>query len=191
MNARATAPDLDSFIAEMPKAELHVHLEGTLQPSTAIELARRHGLVDTLPTTDPVKLADWFEFRDFKDFVTVIRAIQKLIRTADDFALVAYQTGADMAEQNIRYRELTVSPYNHTHIFDKGLAIADILTGLEEGRRSARADFGVEMRWVFDISRNFCFSGPNRVYDPEPATTTLSYALAGQEYGVVALGIGG
>ena len=191
MNARATAPDLDSFIAEMPKAELHVHLEGTVQPATAIEMARRHHLVHTLPTTDPGRLAEWFEFRDFADFIRVIGAVQNLIRTSDDFALVAYQAGADMAEQNIRYRELTVSPYNHTHIFDKGLAVADILTGLEEGRRSARADFGVEMRWVFDISRNFCFSGPNRVYDPEPATTTLRYALAGQEYGVVALGIGG
>lgn len=188
---RACPPDLDGFIAEMPKAELHVHLEGTVQPGTAVELARRHGLENTIPTTDPARLRDWFVFRNFKDFIRVISAIQNLIRTADDFALVVYEAGADMAEQNIRYRELTVTPYNHTHVFDKGLTIGDILAGLDEGRDSARADFGVEMRWVFDIPRNFSFSGPNGIYDPGPAETTLSYALAGQEHGVIGLGIGG
>ena len=191
VDERATPGDPDGFIADMPKAELHVHLEATLRPSTTIELARRHDLVRTLPTTDPARLADWFEFRNFADFVRVIKAIQNLIRTSDDFALVTYQAGAEMAEQNIRYRELTVSPYNHTHIFDKGLSIGEILGGLDEGRRSARADFGVEMRWVFDVARNFCFSGPNGVYDPDPAETTLRYALAGREYGVIGLGIGG
>ena len=187
----AAPPGLGGFIAEMPKAELHVHLEATVQPSTAVELALRHDLAHTLPITDPARLADWFEFRNFADFVRVIKAIQNLIRTPDDFALITYQAGADMAEQNIRYRELTVSPYNHTHIFDKGLAFQDILDGLEEGRRSVKADFGVEIRWVFDIARNFCFSGPGRVYNPAPAEVTLRYAIAGQEYGVIGLGIGG
>ena len=166
MKGEAAATDLDRFIAEMPKAELHVHLEGTLQPATAVELARQHDLIHTLPTTDPARLADWFEFTDFADFIRIIRAIQNLIRTSHNFAMVAYQAGAAMAEQNIRYRELTVSPYNHTHIFDKGLTIGAILAGLDEGRKSAKADFGVEMRWVFDIARNFCFVGQDRTYDP-------------------------
>ena len=183
--------DLVRLVAEMPKSELHIHLESTTQPSTAVELARRHDLTHTLPTTDPDRLSDWFEFRNFADFIRVIKAIQNLIRTPDDFTLITYQTGADMAEQNIRYRELTVSPYNHTHIFDKGLAFGDILDGLEEGRQSVRTDFGVEIRWVFDIARNFCFTGPGGSYDPAPAETTLRYALAGMEHGVVGLGIGG
>lgn len=190
-NESRVPADRGSFIAEMPKAELHVHLEGTVRPATAVELAQRHGLEDTIPTTDPAKLSDWFVFRNFKAFIGVITAIQNLIRTADDFALIAHEAGADMAEQNIRYRELTITPYNHTHVFDKGLGVADILAGLDEGRDRARADFGVEMRWVFDIPRNFSFSGPYGVYDPEPADITLGYALAGQEHGVIGLGIGG
>ena len=191
MTEGAIPAKLDTLIAQMPKAELHVHLEGSIRPATAVELARRHGLATTLPTTDPARLADWFVFRNFNDFIRVIRSIQDLIRTSDDFALVVYEAGADMAEQNIRYRELTVTPYNHTHIFDKGLTIGDILRGLDEGRRSARDDFGVEIRWVFDIPRNFSFSGPGGTYDPEPAEVTLRHALAGQEYGVIGLGIGG
>ena len=191
VNQSAASPDLAGFVAKMPKAELHVHLEGTVQPSTAVELAVRHDLTHKLPTTDPEQLAGWFEFKDFPDFIRVIVAIQNLIRTPDDFALVTYQAGADMAEQNIRYRELTVSPYNHTHMFGKSISFDQILDGLEEGRRSVRADFGVEIRWVFDIGRNFCFLGAYGLYDPEPADTTLGYALAGQEYGVIGLGIGG
>jgi aminodeoxyfutalosine deaminase len=162
-----------------------------LQPETAVALASRHDLVDTLPTTDPTQLGKWFEFTDFAHFVEVILAVQNLIRTADDFALVAYQAGAAMAEQNIRYRELTVSPYNHTDVLDKGLTIDAILRGLEEGRQSAKRDFGVEMRWVFDIARNFCFVGPSRDYDPHPAETTLRFALDGLDHGVIALGLGG
>lgn len=113
----------------MPKAELHVHLDATMQPTTVVELARRHDLVHTLPTTDPDRLADWLVFRSFADFIRVIKAIQNLIRTPYDLALVTYQAGAEMAEQNIRHRELTVSSYNHTHIYDKSLSIGAILGG--------------------------------------------------------------
>ena len=175
----------------MPKAELHVHLEGSLQAETALELAQRHGLEATLPTTDPDELAEWFVFTDFAHFVDVILAVQNLIRTADDFALVTYQAGAEMAAQNIRYRELTVSPYNHTDVLDKGLSIDDILEGLDDGRRRAERDFGVRMRWVFDVARNFCFTGEGRAYDPTPAETTLRFALAWRDHGVIALGLGG
>ena len=139
----------------------------------------------------PEGLQDWFTFTDFPHFVEVILAVQNLIRTKEDFALVAYENGAAMHAQNIRYRELTVSPFNHTTVLDKGLAIDDILAGLEEGQQQAKADFGVEMRWVFDIARNFCFSAPNSGYDHHPAEETLKYAIAGQEVGVVALGLGG
>ena len=191
MKDELPSTDLEELVSEMPKSELHVHLEGAVRPATVVELARRHRLEDTLPTTDPGRLADWFVFKNFRDFIRVIQRVQKLIRTSDDFALVTYEAGADMAKQNIRYRELTVTPYNHTHVYDKGLSIGDILRGLDEGRRSARSDFGVEIRWVFDIPRNYCFSGPGGLYYPDPAEVTLSYALAGQEYGVIGLGIGG
>ncbi len=191
MPGEPSTTDPDRLIAAMPKAELHIHLEGSVKAATVVKLARRHRLENTLPTTDPDLLAEWFAFKDFKDFIRVIRSIQNLIRTPDDFALVTYEAGIDMAEQNIRYRELTVTPYNHTHIYDKGLTIGDILRGLDEGRRSARSDFGVEIRWVFDVSRNFSFSGPGGAYDPEPAEVTLRQALAGQEHGVIGLGIGG
>ena len=182
---------LKQFIHDMPKAELHVHLEGTVQPEILMQLADRNRLLGSLPSDKVEDIQDWFRFRDFSHFVEIILMIHNLIRTAEDFALIVYENGAIMKEQNIRYQELTVSPYNHTHILDKGIGINDILAGLEEGRHRARSDFGVEMRWIFDIARNFCFESDNDGYDPNPAEETLKYALAGQDYGVIGLGLGG
>jgi aminodeoxyfutalosine deaminase len=100
-----------------------------------------------------------------------------------------------MAAQNIRYRELTFTPFTHTDYQRKGLTIDDLLAGLEAGRAAARARYGVEMRWVFDIPRNVSFGpadgsqvGP---YDPYPAERTLAYAIQGQAHGVVGFGLGG
>lgn len=179
-----------AFIRAMPKAELHVHLEGAIQPETLLELARRHQRLDALPATDLAGLRRWFTFTDFPHFIQIYLTISDLLRTPDDFALIAYACGADMAAQNIRYRELTFTPFTHTDLQNKNLTIADLLQGLEAGRRQAQRDFGVEMRWVFDIPRNVSFrNGGN--YDPYPAERTLAYALAGQAQGVVGFGLGG
>jgi aminodeoxyfutalosine deaminase len=180
---------LSSFLHSMPKAELHVHLEGSVDAQTLLELAARHQALDQLPAQDVEGLRRWFIFRDFPHFVSVYMAIQSLIRTADDFATIVYRCGEDMAAQNICYRELTVTTYTHTDMQPKGLSIEAILDGLEEGRQRAKSAFGVEMRWIFDVPRNASFTPGG--YDPRPAEVTLSHALAGRSYGVVGFGLGG
>lgn len=182
---------LTNYIQQMPKAEIHIHLEGAIQPKTVLELARRHKKLTTLPSNTEAGLRRWFSFTDFPHFVEVYLTIQDLIRTADDFALIVYENGADMAAQNIRYRELTVTPYTHTDYQDKGLDFAELFEGLENGRLQAKKEFGVEMRWVFDIARNLT-DKPDGSYDPAPAEKTLEYALEGKAKGsVVGLGLGG
>lgn len=185
-----TQPDLLAWIQTMPKAEIHIHLEGAIQPHTLLELARRHQRLNTLPATDVAGLQQWFTFRDFRHFIEIYWTISDLLRTPEDFALAVYDCGADMAAQNIRYRELTFTPFTHTDLQQKGVTIADLLAGLEAGRQQARRDFGVEMSWVFDVPRNTSFRrGGN--YDPYPAECTLAYAVAGQDQGVVGFGLGG
>lgn len=203
------------FIQAMPKAEIHVHLEGAIQPETLLELARRHRREDQLPTTDLDGLRRWFTFTDFPHFIQIYWTISDLLRTPEDFALIVHACGADMAAQNIRYRELTFTPFTHTDLQDKNLTITDIFEGLEAGRAEAKRDFGVEMRWIFDIPRNTSFKpwhklsrvrGMVRVvdaqlrrfglrtkeyYTPYPAERTLAYALAGQDKGVIGFGLGG
>ncbi len=181
---------LADFIRTMPKAEIHIHLEGAIQPETVLELARRHAKTESLPATDIPSLRRWFTFTDFPHFIRVYLTIQDLIRTAEDFELIVYELGADMAAQGILYREATVTPYTHTDHLDKGLTIDEILQGLEAGRQRARQEFGVEIGWVFDIPRNFGFAKDGR-YHPQAADRTLEFALAGLERGVVGFGLGG
>ena len=188
MNAKNS---LGKYIQEMPKAEIHIHLEGSIQPQTVLTLAERNNMLDTLPSHDVEGLAKWFTFKDFKHFIKVYLTIQDLLRTPDDFSLIVYECGADMAAQNIRYREVTVTPHTHIEYLDKGLKMGDIMDGLEDGRRRAKEDFGVEIRWVFDIARNLCFPNGGGKYDPRPAQQTLKYAVAGRKRGVVGLGLGG
>lgn len=180
---------LANFIQQTPKAEIHIHLEGSIQPATVLKLAERHNQTHRLPGATVQALENWFTFTDFPHFIQIYVTIQDMIRTADDFELIVYECGADMAAQNIRYREITVTPFTHTHYLDKGLTIDQVLAGLNAGRLRAKQDFGVEMRWVFDIPRNFAFQ--NGTYNPESANITLSYALAGQNQGVVGFGLGG
>ena len=180
---------LTNFIQHLPKAEIHIHLEGAIQPGTVLKLAQRHNKLSSLPSDNEAGLRQWFNFTDFPHFLEIYLTIQNLICTADDFALIVHENGADMAAQNIRYREITLTPYTHIDHQDKGLSFDDLLRGLEDGRSQAKADYGVEIRWVFDIHRNLSFS--NGRYDPQPAEKTLAYALEGKDVGVVGFGLGG
>ncbi len=185
------ADKLTNLIQNMPKAEIHIHLEGAIQPKTVLKLAQRHNKLGSLPSDNEAGLRRWFTFTDFPHFIQVYMTIQDLIRTADDFALIVYENGADMAAQNIRYREITVTPYTHTDHQSKGLSFADLLQGLEDGRSQAKKAFGVEMRWVFDVPRNLSFNNGGS-YNPKVAERTLAYALEGQAAGsVVGFGLGG
>ncbi len=178
------------ILQSMPKAELHVHLEGSIQPPTLLELARRHNLLHSLPAQEPDGLRDWFRFTDFRHFVEVYLVISDLLRTPDDFALITVDFGAQMAQHNCRYAEVTFTPYTHTDYLDKGLTIDDLFAGLDAGRALAQQKYGVEIRWVFDIPRNFAFRDGNG-YDPRPADATADYALRGRDRGVIGLGLGG
>lgn len=184
------APETAAFIQAMPKAELHIHLEGSIQPATLLALAERHGRTDRLPTTDLDALQAWFRFTDFPHFIHIYMLISDLLRTPEDFALIVRDFGADMARQHIRYREATFTPFTHTDLQDKGLTIDHLLAGLEAGRRAAQEEFGVTLRWVFDIPRNASFRKDGS-YDPYPAERTLAYAVQGMSHGVVGFGLGG
>ncbi len=178
---------LQAFIREMPKVELHVHLEGSIRPATLLELADRNGV--DLPVKDPAAqkhsrpslddLREFYRFVDFDHFIRVYFAVTGCLKTVDDFQLVAYEFGADMARQNIRYAEVTFTP--STSVYHTGLPLDEILYGLNEGRARARAEFGVDFQWVPDIVRN----------TPEERHQVAAWASSATDRGVIALGLGG
>src|SRR5436309_2068564 len=103
--------DLNTFIAGLPKAELHVHHVGSASPETVAGLAARYAGSTSVPA-DPDLLADYFTFTDFGHFIEVYLSVVDLIRDAQDIWTLTYDIAADMAQQNVRYAELTLTPYS-------------------------------------------------------------------------------
>jgi aminodeoxyfutalosine deaminase len=174
---------IERYIEGVPKAELHVHLEGSIQPATLLMLARRNSV--KLPVQTVEDLQDWFTFRDFDHFIEIYFEISSCLKTSADYELIAYEFGAQMAQQNVRYAEVTFSP--STHQFSLGIPFDMFFSGLTKGRLRAQTEFGVEIRWLFDIVRDI----PDVLLDRRRAEYTLAVAEEGMHDGVVALGLGG
>lgn len=169
---------LHDFIAAMPKVELHVHLEGSIQPATLLELAQRNGV--RLPTDSLTGLREWFRFRDFGHFIEVYGAISSCLCTSDDFELITREFLIGQAQQNIRWSEVTFSP--STHYLRAGLTFHDILPAINRARAWAEAELGVGMGMVLDIVRSHSLAA---------ADLTAKWAIAGMGQGVIAFGLGG
>ena len=174
---------IERYIAAVPKAELHVHLEGSIQPASLLGLAQRNGA--HLPVQTVPEMQRWFTFRVFNLFVEIFFAFSRCLKTAEDYKLIAYEFGASMAQQNVRYAEVTFSP--STHYFSLGVPFDTFFTGLTRGRLRAQIEFGVEIRWIFDIVRDI----PDETLNRQRAEYTVEVAVEGMNEGVVALGLGG
>jgi aminodeoxyfutalosine deaminase len=171
-----------AFIAGLPKAELHVHHVGSASPRIVSELARRHpGVVPS----DPEELGRFFEFRDFAHFIEVYLAVVDLVRTPEDVRVLTYEVAREMATgQSLRYAELTCTPYTSVRPHEEGVGmpIEAYTEALEDARVAAERDFGLVLRWVYDI--------PGEAGLPA-ADATLDYALRHGSDGLVGFGLGG
>jgi aminodeoxyfutalosine deaminase len=169
--------DLAAFIAGLPKAELHVHHVGSASPRIVAELARRHPA--TAVPTDPEALASYFQFKDFATFVDIYLSVVDLVRTPDDVHTLTYEVGRDMAAQEIRYAELTCTPYTSK---TAGVAPEAFCEAIEDARVAAERDFDLVLRFCFDIPGE----------DGLPAADeTARIATEIAPAGLVAFGLGG
>ncbi|WP_210438406.1 adenosine deaminase [Nocardioides xinjiangensis] len=169
---------LSSFIAGLPKAELHVHHVGSASPRIVSELAARHPAAGVPSDLD--ELRRFFTFRDFAHFIEVYLAVVDLVRTPEDVRLLTYEVAREMAEgQNLRYAELTCTPYTSVQ---RGIAITAYTEAIEDARVAAERDFGLVLRWIYDI--------PGELGIPA-ADATLEYALEHRTDALVGFGLGG
>ncbi|GAA4779987.1 adenosine deaminase [Streptomyces sanyensis] len=169
--------DLHPFIAGLPKAELHVHHVGSASPRIVSELAARHP--DSAVPQDPEALAEYFTFTDFAHFIEVYLSVVDLVRTPDDVRLLTYEVARDMARQNIRYAELTVTPFSSTR---RGIEEKSFMAAIEDARTAAEQDLGVVLRWCFDIPGEAGL---------EAAEETARLAVDLRPEGLVSFGLGG
>lgn len=169
--------DLAAFVRGLPKAELHVHHVGSASMRIVGELAQRH------PGTVPVEedaLRAFYEFRDFAHFIEVYLAVVALLREPDDLRYLTYEVARELAtEQQVRYAELTCTPYTSVLA---GIPIEAYTEAIEDARVAAERDFGLVLRWIYDV--------PGESGLPA-ADATLGYALDHGPSSLVAFGLGG
>jgi adenosine deaminase/aminodeoxyfutalosine deaminase len=157
---------MDDFARAWPKAELHLHLEGSIEPETLHELD---------PATDVSAFRALYEYADFDAFLKAFGAVSKLLRTPADYALITRRLLERLAAQNVLYAEITVSA---GVVLWKQQAFAPVFDAIAD----AAAESPVRVRWILDAVRQFGL---------EPAMTVAGWAAERRHRGVVAIGIGG
>ncbi|MZD07837.1 adenosine deaminase [Streptomyces sp. SID5785] len=175
---------MQTFIAALPKAELHVHHVGSASPRIVSALAARHA--DSKVPTDPEALADFFTFTDFAHFIDVYLSVVDLIRTPEDVRLLTYEVARDMARQNVRYAELTITPYSSTR---RGIDARAFMDAVEDARKAAETEFGTVLRWCFDIPGEAGLTSAEETVrlatdDKLRPEGLVSFGLGGPEVGV-------
>ena len=166
------------WIAGLPKVELHVHLEGSLSPTTMGLLAARHGV--STEEIWPGGLPERFSFDGFPDFARQFQFGLKLIQNGDDLETIVVAMAQQLAENNVRYAEVTSTVYTH---ITSGMAPDEYGRALSNGRKRAEKEHGVLLNWVIDIPRDL----------EMPGSTVTSDFLSSKHApdGLISIGLGG
>ena len=157
---------MDDFLRDLPKAELHLHLEGSVEPETLYELD---------PSTSIEEYRALYHYTDFDAFLRAFGAVGKRLRTPEDYALITRRLLERLEAQNVRYAEIMIAA---GVVLWKGQGFPPIF----EAVHAAAADSAVKVRWILDAVRQF---------GVEPAQQVAELAAARVDRGVVAIGIGG
>jgi len=173
MSAAAEHPP-SSFIRQLPKAELHLHLEGAVEPATLLELRRQHGEQATLAETEFL-----YRYTDFGSFLMAFKEVSAHLRGPDDYELVTYRLMQQLKEENVLHAEVYVAV--GVCLYRKQ-DFAAIFEGLERGRARGARDFGVSLLWIFDATRHFGVEEAQKVFE---------LAARYKNRHVVGVGIGG
>jgi aminodeoxyfutalosine deaminase len=163
-----------SFIRLLPKAELHLHLEGSVEPATLFELRQRHGDRATLAETEGL-----YRYEDFQSFLMAFKEVSAHLRGPDDYELITYRLMQRLKDETVLHAEVYVAV--GVCLFRKQ-DFAAIFEGLERGRARGARDFGVSLLWIFDATRHFGVEEAQRVFE---------LAVRYQDRNVIGIGIGG
>jgi aminodeoxyfutalosine deaminase len=163
-----------AFIVSLPKAELHLHLEGSMDPPTLLELKKRHGRSGTVAEVEQL-----YRYKDFSGFLLAFKAVTEELETPEDYELITYRLMEKLRKENVLHAEVYVSVgvcLWRKQDFDA------IFAGLERGRQRGERDFGTSLLWIFDAVRQF---------GPDQAQRVAELGVRYRSASVVGFGIGG
>lgn len=173
-------PHLESFIHNLPKVELHLHLEGSVQPETLRELSRHKSLLRR-------QVGNWvserrrqsFRYGDFQGFLKAFGVVTLLLKTPEDYALATTRLMEWLKAQNVKYAEVIFSA---GVVLWKKQSVEAVFEAISASAAEAEARLGVRVRWIIDAVRHFGLDHVREV---------LGWAIRYRDRGVVAFGIGG
>jgi len=173
MSASTTTTRQPTTVDTLPKAELHVHLEGSIRPETAVELAARHGV-----ELKPEAVAARYNYSDFTGFLDAFKWVTSYLRTPDDYALITRRLAEELLRQNVVYAEVTISA---GVMLRRTQNVEANLTAIQETAKSVPFS-RLRLAWILDATRQF---GADSAVEVARAAAQL------QRFGVVAFGMGG
>ena len=174
MNDAIPNPATDTWYARVPKAELHLHLEGAIPHEALWQLVCKYGGKAEVPSLDALRRR--FQYRDFPHFLATWRWKNGFLRSYDDFRFIAEAVAHDLCAQNIRYVEAFFSPTDSSRY---GLRIGELTAAIRQGLDRVA---GIEVRLVGDLVRD---------HGPEQGMRTLGALAEVRDLGVIGIGIGG
>lgn len=140
---------MQTFIENMPKAELHVHLEGTLEPELSFELAQRNHI--DLPYKTPEEMIKAYDFYDLPSFLTIYYAAMDVLRKEEDFYQLTWNYLSKARSQNTVYAEVFFDPQAHTN---RGVDFKTIITGIHNAQIDAHEKLGIESQLIMCFLRD-------------------------------------
>jgi len=141
--------DIASFVRAMPKVELHVHIEGTLEPEAAFAFARRNGV--SLPYASPEAMRAAYDFKDLQSFLDLYYAACSVLLTRRDFYDLTWAYIERAAEEGIRHTEVFFDPQTHT---SRGVAMSSVIRGISCALSEAHDRYGITSRLIMCFLRD-------------------------------------
>ncbi|MBB3188686.1 adenosine deaminase [Microbacter margulisiae] len=165
---------IETFIQHIPKAELHLHIEGTLEPELMMKIAKRNEISLDYESVDEIKKA--YQFSNLQDFLDIYYAGANVLRHETDFFDLTWSYLTKAHSQNIVHTEIFFDPQTHT---ERGVAFSTVITGIHKALEKAQNELGISSKIIMSILRHL---------DEDSALETLKEALPYKEW-ITAIGL--
>ena len=165
---------MNEFLTQLPKAELHIHIEGSLEPELMFKIAQRNGISLLYSSIDEIKAA--YQFENLQSFLDIYYASANVLRTAEDFYDLTWCYLEKIATQNVRHTEIFFDPQTHT---DRGIEFATVIKGIDQALQDGKSQLGISSHLIL------CFL---RHLSAESAMQTLEQAIAYKDK-IIAVGL--